>query len=409
MLTDTGSAKYLFVAADKYPPFRVDVTKLFGGEMVARGHVIDWVLQAEEDCAHSYQTNWAGCRVWVGKTDNGMSRWSRLRKHLFSICHDLIVFRLLKTERYDFVQVKDKYIAALFALIAARRHGVKFVFWSSYPFPEASIYEAKVGTARYPVFWFIRGLILQFILYRIITRAAHHIFVQSEQMKRDFIHKGVAEHKLTSVPMGFTPADFDSQRQTKALNLPDMSLSVLYLGTLIRARKLDFLVRAFAKVLDEIPAAKLYFVGAGEDPEDEALLKQEAENLAIAHAVFFTGFIPQMDAVNYVKNACVCVSPFYPTPILNSTSPTKLIEYMALGKAVVANDHPEQRLVLQESQGGICVAWQEEAFASALIQLLNNPDEAEKMGESGCRYVHQHRTYARIADKLESEYRRICG
>jgi hypothetical protein len=40
---------------------------------------------------------------------------------------------------------------------------------------------------------------------------------------------------------------------------------------------------------------------------------------------------------------------------LNPASPTKLVEYMALGKAVVANDHPDQRMVLEQSGAGICV------------------------------------------------------
>lgn len=409
MLANNSKLKFLFVSADKYPPFRVDIIKLFAQELLGRGLTIDWILQAEENCTRSHQTSWTDSRVWVGKTDDGFTRLARLRKHLFSIGHDLLMFKLLKSEQYDFVQVKDKYIAALFAIIAARRNKTRFVYWSSYPFPEASLYEAKVGTARYPVFWFIRGMVLEVILYRIITKHADHIFVQSEQMKKDFIKKGVAAHKLTSVPMGFTPEDFNKLDSIEIPQMPKFSQSVVYLGTLIRARKLDFVVRVFAKVLKQVPDATLHFVGAGEDLEDEQLLQQESARLNINHAVFFTGFLPQREAIAQVQSASVCVSPFYPTPILNSTSPTKLIEYMALGKAVVANDHPEQRLVLEESLGGICVPWEEEAFAAALVELLNNPDKAQEMGESGRRYVNQYRTYHHIADKVEAEYLRICS
>ncbi len=41
--------------------------------------------------------------------------------------------------------------------------------------------------------------------------------------------------------------------------------------------------------------------------------------------------------------------------ILRAASPTKLVEYMAMGKAVVANDHPEQKRVIEESGAGYCV------------------------------------------------------
>ncbi len=400
--------KFLFVSADKFPPFRVDVTKLFAQELLSRGHTIDWVLQSDEGCKQSYETTWAGSRVWVGKADAGFSRLARLRKHLFSFGHDLLMLKRLKAERYDFIQIKDKYVAALLAIIAAKLYKTKFVYWCSYPFPEASLYEVKVGTARYPIFWYVRGYVLHAILYRIITKFADHIFVQSEQMKRDFVENGVDAHKLSPVPMGFVPQEFEAFEANAATTDSNVSPSVVYLGTLIRARKLDFVIRAFAQVLEQLPASTLYFVGAGEDPEDEELLRTEAARLNIDHAVFFTGMLPQNEAIAYVKNAGVCVSPFYPTPILNSTSPTKLIEYMALGKAVVANDHPEQRLVLEESQGGICVPWEEGAFAAAIVEVLNNLEKAQKMGESGRKYVNQYRTYSHIADKVEAEYLRIC-
>lgn len=408
MIVRSNKLKFLMISADKYPPFRVDVTKLFAQELLAKGHEIDWVLQSEEECRASYFTTWSGCRVWVGRSDAGLGRIARLRKHVFGIFHDAMVFKRLKTECYDFVQVKDKYIAALMALIAAKRNRTRFLYWCSYPFPEASLYEVKVGTARYPIFWYIRGFALRIILYRLITKYADHIFVQSEQMKKDFIENGVAAHRLTAVPMGFSPEDFYSTEPTPMPASAQKSKSVVYLGTLIRARKLDFVLRAFAKVRNKIPESTLHFVGAGEDPEDEELLRQEAKRLKIEHAVFFTGLLPQAQAIAHVRDAGVCVSPFYPTPILNSTSPTKLIEYMALGKAVVANDHPEQKLVLKESGGGICVPWQEEAFATAMVDILNNPDMAKKMGELGRRYVNQYRTYKYIADKVEIEYLRIC-
>ena len=77
---------------------------------------------------------------------------------------------------------------------------------------------------------------------------------------------------------------------------------------------------------------------------------------------------------------------------------TKLIEYMALGKAVVANDHPEQRLVIAASGSGICTRYAEEPFADAIIRLLKHPNQAVEMGIKGKRYVAEHRIYSKIAD-----------
>ena len=117
----------------------------------------------------------------------------------------------------------------------------------------------------------------------------------------------------------------------------------------------------------------------------------------------FTGQLPHAEALEYVREADVCVSPFYTTPILNSTSPTKLVEYMLMGKAVVANEHPEQQLVIEESGAGYCVAYDEEAFAQAILALLRAPELAREMGERGRRYVLERRSYEVIASQVERQ------
>ena len=103
-------------------------------------------------------------------------------------------------------------------------------------------------------------------------------------------------------------------------------------------------------------------MGGSENASDVQLLQNEAKRLGIDHAVTFTGFLPQREAWQYVEKADVCVSPILPTPILNCGSPTKLLEYMAMGKASVANDHPEQQQIISESKAGICVPYDEKAF-----------------------------------------------
>jgi glycosyltransferase involved in cell wall biosynthesis len=156
-----------------------------------------------------------------------------------------------------------------------------------------------------------------------------------------------------------------------------------------------------ARVRAQIPQAKLYLVGKGEAPEDEEFLAQEARRAGVLAAVVFVGQLPQQEALLHVQDADVCVSPFYPTPILNSTSPTKLVEYMSMGKAVVANTHPEQQLLIEESGCGYCVPYEEQAFADAIIKLLQSPELTRAMGERGRSYVVEHRGYSRIADGVE--------
>lgn len=398
--------KILFVSSDTFPPMRVDVAILFGRELVNRGHHIDWVLQSEAECKQSFKTVWCNCDVWVSSTDNGTTRIARLKKHIYGIKHDLILFKLARRSNYHFIQVKDKFISALFGLISAKINKIKFIYWLSYPYPEASLYEYKEGIARYPIFYLIRGKILFFILYKIIMPRATHVFVQSEQMKKDVISNNIDPLKITSVPMGISLKDFKNIDAHKNLHEGPV---ILYLGTLARVRKIDFLVRVIKIISDEFKDVKLYLVGDGDDPSDKEIIYNEANDLGVLSKIEITGFLPRSKALEYVASSDICLSPFFPTPILNSTSPTKIVEYMAMGRPVVANDHPEQRLIIEESGGGLCVPYSETAFADAISQLLSNSDKAKSMGAKGRLYVEKYRDYEHIADVVEQKYNEICN
>lgn len=401
--------RLLVVSSDTYPPTRVDVSVLFGEELASRGHKIDWILQSEQACSQPYVTSWGGGKVWVGATDLGTSLFNRLRKHVRGLTQDLKLFGRLRSGDYDAIQVKDKFVSGIFAVLAARLYRKRFVYWLSYPFPEEYLLRARDGTARYPFLYVIRGNAFRILLYRLLLPAADHVFVQSEQMRRDIAAEGMPLAKMTAVPMGIKPQNFSVATGAERQLLPAGAPCFLYLGTLTKVRRMDFLVRVLAEVRKQVPTAKLYIVGRGEDPSDEQVLIDEARRLNVADAMVMVGQLPQASALRYVQEADVCVSPFYPTPILNSTSPTKLVEYMAMGKAVVANDHPEQKLVLEQSGGGYCVPYEEVAFAQAVVDLLKQPALARAMGLRGRDYVTGFRSYRAIADGVESKLREVAA
>jgi len=402
--------RLLVVSSDLYPPTRVDVSVLFGEELSGRGHKIDWILQSEADCSRSYVTSWGGGQVWVAPSNHSHSLIGRLLKHAAGIWNDARVFSLLRGPGYDAIEVKDKFVGGVFALLAARLYHKRFVYWLSFPFPELYLSKARDGLAPYPLLYRLRGGAFEFLLYRILLPAADHVFVQSEQMRRDVAAKGIPLTKLTAVPMGIKlDSRPEAAASTSRSKIPAGQPCFLYLGARGRERRIDFLLRVVARVRVDIPEIKLYLVGKAESPQDEEFLQQEADRLGVLPSVVFIGQLPQQEALRYVQDADVCVSPFYPTPILNSTSPTKLVEYMAMGKAVVANTHPEQQLLIEQSGCGYCVPYEENAFADAIVRLLRAPELAREMGERGQRYVVEHRSYGVIASRVEREMLRIAG
>ncbi len=396
-------ARMLYLVGGTGNAERVDVSDLFANRLAYLGLEIEYVI-FDLNTSPAWQiTTWHGARTYkVGRSRYEGLTGSVINK-LIEIAADFRTFWIALTGTYDVIQVRDKFVIGVLGLLAARLTKAKFVYWLSYPYAECRVLDANEKRARVPWLSLLGGRVAGWLLYKVIMPNADHIFVQSKQMLQDVALEGIPEKLMSPVPMAVSE---------KLLEHPPAMVepnTILYLGTLLRVRRLDVLIECLGIVRQRHPDARLIFVGDGDCPEDRIFLEAVSRRLQLSDAVEYTGMIPMAEAHERVARAAVCVSPFYPTPILQSTSPTKLSEYMALGRPVVANTHPEQSVIIAESQAGICVDWSAKAFAEAIITLLDDPTAAENMGALGREYVRKHRIYPVIARDVAAQYRSLLG
>jgi glycosyltransferase involved in cell wall biosynthesis len=224
-------------------------------------------------------------------------------------------------------------------------------------------------------------------------------------MKEDVAREGIPPARMTPVPMGIKAEQVGRAEDARA---PDAHAPVLlHLGIILRLRQTEMLVRVLTRVRERFPGARLRYVGEGQQPGDRKAIENEAARLGLGDAVEVTGFLPMEQAWAHVKQADICFSPFYPIPILLSTSPTKLIEYMAMAKCIVANEHPEQCQIMADSGVGRCIPWDEQAFADEVCRLLDDPEAARVAASRGPDWVRAHRTYDVIANLVEAKLKQI--
>ncbi|MGE4291120.1 MAG: glycosyltransferase family 4 protein [Desulfovibrio sp.] len=399
--------RFAFLTSNYYPVDRVQISILFFKEIPARNYSIDFFLQSAQDEDHfrilPLERNIG--RVLLAPMRTNGATLSRIRKRIYDFFNDFRIFGQARSNRYDFIQVRDKFVSGLLGLLAARLNRTRFIYWMTYPFPESDLESVRQGITAYPTLYRLRAFVNGFLLYRVLLPRADHVFAQSEQMKCDLIEKGIDAKKITPMPMAV--ADHMIPERPTQDEIDDQC--VAYLGTMARIRRLDFLIRAFALVLKQRPCARLLMIGDGYEPEDMRELRQLVSDLNIADRVEFTGQLPIEAALARVRTALVCLSPLYPSPIFNPASPTKLVEYLAMSRAAVVTDHPEQRLVIEQSHGGICTPYDETAFAEGILTLLADPETAKRMGRDGREYVLAHRTYSIAADRTDAVYREVCG
>jgi len=397
--------RILYVVAETWPTHRVDVSTLFGQELPKLGVCSDLIAGSVDHPA----AEWGGGCANLATLKGGMAR-----QYLRSFWHILMALLRADWDIYDAVQVRDLPLPATVALLLARVHRKPFVYWMSYPMPEGQIQLAAergmdAGVVRFLFPW-IRGRVGRFLLYRVVLPRAHHIFVQSEFMKQDLIDKGIPSSRMTPVPMGvdmerIAPAPVDEIIQRR---LRDRRV-LLYLGQLDRARRVEKLFEMLTAVRRRVPSAVLLMVGDTDDVSQQQRLRRLAEEAGVGDHVIWTGWVPIEEAWGYVALSDIGLSPIPRGALLDCSSPTKIVEYLALGLIVVCNDNPVQAAIMAATGAGRCVAYHAEAFSDAVVELLDMPiHERGQLIRAGQEWVLNNRDYQKIAATVAHAYDAIC-
>ena len=400
--------KFLYITKEKYPTYRVDLTELFSVFLIQKGYSIDWHMNSTEANSFKNKKSQPNENFILSDFDKGSSLKTKIKNRLNWLVHDFAINKSVKSNNYDFIQVRDTIFSALIALYIARRQRIPFFYWLSFPHSEAEIYRVgdMKGFKALPkaLFHLTRGYVSKFLLYNLIMKKADFVFVQSDRMLQDMVSRGIGESKMYPVPMGINISEIKiSDNYQNIKSELENTKPLIYLGTMVRERRIEILIEMMPKILSQFPDAVLLLVGDA-PKSDMKYLKNKTIELGVSENVIFTGFIPMEKAWHYVRASVIGLSPFRPSPILDSTSPTKLVEYMALEKPVVANNHPDQTKVINESMAGYVVDYDSNSFADACIKLLKDPENSLKMGKLGLEYVRSNRTYEIISEKLIAKY-----
>jgi glycosyltransferase involved in cell wall biosynthesis len=397
----------LYLTSEQWPTYRVDLTVLFGKYLPRFGLTCDLVTEQENGFDKGDMTLWPAGEAVLCKKPK-----SRAKQYLLKFFHQSKVLLTADYQRYDAVQVRDMVLIALVAIIVCKLHKKPFYYWLSYPQSEGQIQRAQArGLSAGMRYWFplIQGYIGKFLIYKVILPNAQHVFVQSTKMMDMVSTQGVSVEKMTPVPMG---VDIEATRQSIQPSedpiLKDKKILV-YLGTLDRVRQIEILFHMMAILRQSIPNALLVLVGDTEDKEHRAWLKSEAKKVGVEDAIHWTSWLPMQEAWRYVVAADIGLSPIPRGYLLDMGSPTKAVEYMALGLSVLMNDNPDQLQVANESNAAICVSLEAESFAEAALKLLNDDEVRAQMRIKGLAYVGQVRSYERLASNLYLTYHKLIS
>jgi glycosyltransferase involved in cell wall biosynthesis len=109
-----------------------------------------------------------------------------------------------------------------------------------------------------------------------------------------------------------------------------------------------------------------------------------------------------------LNRGTIGISPNLRTPNQEKAIPTKLFEYMAAGLPIVTSDLPNQKRIIEESQGGLLARPEEPAsFAAAIRRLVEDPVLARRLGASGQRAFRERFSWESQMPALLGFYERV--
>ena len=139
---------------------------------------------------------------------------------------------------------------------------------------------------------------------------------------------------------------------------------------------LDYLLRTVNHFVYEMKQTDLFCVIIG---RGRILLqpKNLASELQVDDYVWFTGFIPDEEMIRYLSTVDICVDPDPSNPFNDRCTMIKILEYMALGKPIVAFALPEHRVSAQDA--AYCAKSNNKAdFARQIKILMDDPKQREE-------------------------------
>jgi glycosyltransferase involved in cell wall biosynthesis len=246
---------------------------------------------------------------------------------------------------------------------------------------------------------------------RVSLTAASLIVVVSNPLKQQLSQIGVPAEKILVNPNAVDPEwfhpDCGGMKLRKDLGVGSEEVVVCFVGTFSYWHGIAVLEQAI-RSLDDAQSARggLKFLLIGDGPL-ASQMRTRLEPYARHGSVIFTGAIAHKDVRVYLDAADILVSPHVPMPDGSAFfgSPTKLFEYMAMGKAIVASALDQIADVLEHGRTGFLVKpGDPNELAVAIRRLAANAQVRTELGRNARDAVLACHTWRRNAARVLSYY-----
>jgi glycosyltransferase involved in cell wall biosynthesis len=221
--------------------------------------------------------------------------------------------------------------------------------------------------------------------------AFDRVVTNSDWVRRRLELEGLAVHRVV----------WNGVRARSARPLLDGPPTVAFAGRLERKKGVEVLLRAFVRVAEEVPEARLVLAGDGPDrPRLERLLR----DLDLRRRARLLGHLPQDRLEDALSGAWVQAVP----SLWEEPFGLVAAEAMMRGTAVVASSSGGVAEIVRDGQTGLLAApGDADDLAGKLLPYLRDRELAERTGAAARAWALAELTEERVLDRFEALYREL--
>jgi glycosyltransferase involved in cell wall biosynthesis len=332
---------------------------------------------------------------------------ARARKYALAATATL---RLLRERRaFDLCVVRGTRVLGLPGLLAARLAGRALVLQ-----PEISgemsgdVYTWGTRLHRPAVRRAVRAVVA---LRNRLLRDADACVTISRATQAEFLAAGMPPLRVTAIPHGvdtrrLRPAHAGERRALRArLGIEADALVSVFTGRLLRAKGLDVLVPAFARLRSEAPAARLLIVGSGDGQalSVEAETRAQVERAGLGAAVSFTGRVD--DVADWLRAADI-----FAFPSEFEAMPLSVLEAAACGLAVASTRVGGIPDAIEPGvEGLLCAPRDVDAFAAQWRRLADDAALRARLGAAARARVEREFDFDATVERYRALFHELAA
>lgn len=235
---------------------------------------------------------------------------------------------------------------------------------------------------------------------------ADQFIAVSNSVKESLIKSKVESDKIKVIPNGVDAELFKPRN-----NHGQYIKKLVFIGGLAPNKGVHILIEAIAKVIKEFKDIECLIIGgwySGYHQEYKNYLKSIVNNLELSKVVRFIGNVPYEDVIKYLNESYVLVLPSITMLNVQEGSPGVILEASAMEIPVIASDCGGNIEVVRHGKTGLLVSENDsQQLANAIIYLLENEEEAIKMGKNGRQFMLENFDWKIVADRIFRVYEEI--